>query len=217
MAVSKALLSSVGSVPPSVLRRVREGFGYFITLAPDVRSQLFAEVGEMLRSGVAGIPLPPLAELSGLKSAQVGAIVTALAATISTFVQVEEDAGDFLEATRGKFFVPEDEEAVSWTLRETIGSTADWNSAFDLRKLANETLPSLAAFDVSIDLRLGFREDVLEHAVPVALVHLDTDGTGQEIWFQAARADVEMMLHELQTALRRIELAEQLYEQKLSR
>jgi hypothetical protein len=208
MAVSKALLTSVGNVPASAQRRIREGFGYLTALSPEVRKTLFAEVGEMIKSGVAGVHLQRFVELTSLKPAQVASTINALSATISTVVRVGATTEDFLSAARGKFFDPEDEPVVAWTVNETIANSEEWNAAFELRKLANETLPALASFDISVDLRFAFKDDTISHGVAVALIHLDTDANGQEVWFQAGRADVEMMREALETALRQMELAD---------
>jgi hypothetical protein len=216
MAVSKALLTNIGNVLPSAQRRIKEGFSYLTALAPETRNVLFAEVSEMLKSGAGGLHLKPFVDLTSLKPPQVASIINALSATITTVVQTEPTTEDFLSAARGKFFDPEDEAAVVWTVDEAIANSAEWRDAFDRRRLANETLPTLSSFDVSVDLRLSFEDDSIQHGVAVALVHLDTDANGQEVWFQAGRADVEMMLAQLESALRHMELAEQFFEKQRS-
>jgi hypothetical protein len=170
----------------------------------------------MLKAGGAGLHLKPFVDLTSLKPPQVASVINALSATITIIAQTEPTKEDFLSAATGKFFDPEDEAAVAWTVDEAIQNSAEWREAFDKRRLANETLPAISSFDVSVDLRLDFEDDHISDGVAVALVHLDTDANSQEVWFQAGRADVQMMLRQLERALRHMDLAEQFYNKRRS-
>jgi hypothetical protein len=214
MAPSKLLIGSIESVPNATRARMREGFGYLSELSPEVRKDLVARVTGTFMSGSNTINLEPLVAATSLKTSQVAAIVTALTATLGIAVQSEASSADFLTASKGKFFDPEDEAVVTSVVNEVVAGRAEARDAFEVRRLANETLPALSSFDVSVDLRLRFEDSRILDGIPVALIHLDTDATGQEIWFQAARAEVEMMLHELQKTLRQMDLAEEFKKQR---
>jgi hypothetical protein len=74
--------------------------------------------------------------------------------------------------------------------------------------LASEVLPALSIFETTVDLRLQFDGQRLKRAIPVALLHIDTDATNQELWFQVSRVQVERLINELQLTLARLKEAE---------
>jgi len=77
--------------------------------------------------------------------------------------------------------------------------------------LAAQTLPSLDTFDISVDLRLRFKDEQIQDAVSVAVVHLDTDATNRELWFQMTRGDVELVIEKLNSTLKQMDTAEKLH------
>jgi hypothetical protein len=83
-----------------------------------------------------------------------------------------------------------------------------YKRALEKQRLAGSVLPSLTMFDTLVDLRPSFGEGGFKFAIPIVLVHIDTDVTGQEVWFQAGKAQLENIIRELQEALNRIEVAE---------
>ena len=78
--------------------------------------------------------------------------------------------------------------------------------------LESEVLPYLLDLDVTVDLRLGYGPtgNNVEFAVPVAMLHVDTDSYNQEIWFQAGMTQVETMIERLQVAAERMKAADSL-------
>jgi hypothetical protein len=52
--------------------------------------------------------------------------------------------------------------------------------------------------------------------VSVAVVHIDTDGTNQEIWCQLSRSDINVMLEKLRNAAKEMDLAEELLKKAIS-
>ena len=72
---------------------------------------------------------------------------------------------------------------------------------------SGETLPSLAAFDITVDVRIAFEDQAIVDGVAVVIVHVDTDADGGELWFQASKAQMERLKKDVDTALRRMELA----------
>jgi hypothetical protein len=75
-------------------------------------------------------------------------------------------------------------------------------------RIANALLPSLTRFESTIDLRLGFEKSELGFAVPVALMHVDTDAEGEELWFQVTQRQLEALIKDLEEARRRMDQAE---------
>ena len=78
--------------------------------------------------------------------------------------------------------------------------------------LESEVLPYLLDFEVAVDLRLGYGPtgENVEFAVPVAMVHVDTDSYNQEVWFQAGITQIETMIERLQMAAERMKAADSL-------
>ena len=78
--------------------------------------------------------------------------------------------------------------------------------------IESEVLPYLMEFEATVDIRLEFgaRGNSVELAVPLAMIHVDTDSYRQEIWFQAGIAQVETMIERLQLVAERMKSAEDL-------
>ena len=81
-------------------------------------------------------------------------------------------------------------------------------SAFRKVDLSSRLLPSLDDFELEVDVRLEFEKEQIGLAVPIVLAHIDTDATGQEIWFQMTRMQVEKLLENLKSVSARLEQAE---------
>lgn len=74
--------------------------------------------------------------------------------------------------------------------------------------LPGQVLPSFTDFEIAIDVRIAFEDHGVYESVPVAIVHIDTDASGGEIWFQASKAQMERLKSSVDTAIKRMELAE---------
>jgi hypothetical protein len=59
-----------------------------------------------------------------------------------------------------------------------------------------------------VDIRIGFDNDEIALAVPVVLVHIDTDSKDQEIWFQMSKGQLKTAIEDLTKILLRVEAAE---------
>ena len=62
--------------------------------------------------------------------------------------------------------------------------------------------------EIVIDLRMAFEQQAVFEAVPVAIVHIDTDADNEEMWFQASRAQLERLRIDIDEAIKRMEVAE---------
>jgi hypothetical protein len=69
-------------------------------------------------------------------------------------------------------------------------------------------LPFLSNFEVAVDLRMGFEQEAVVDAVSVAVVHIDTDVNGKEIWFQASKQQMEELKSDIEDAIKRMDTAE---------
>jgi hypothetical protein len=69
-------------------------------------------------------------------------------------------------------------------------------------------LPSLVDFETAVDVRLRFEKGQIKAGVPVVLVHIDTDATHEELWFQMTKAQAERLCTSLNDLLKDLEKAE---------
>lgn len=74
--------------------------------------------------------------------------------------------------------------------------------------MPSQVLPFLADVEIVVDLRMAFEDQKISEAVPVAIVHVDTDAEGEEIWFQVSRSQMERLRNDVDAAIKRMELAE---------
>lgn len=85
----------------------------------------------------------------------------------------------------------------------------DIKQALQRSTLADEVLPSLTVLSTTVDLRPSFEEGQVKLVVPVALLLLATDAAEQRVWCQLNKAQLEQVIKDLRSTLRRMEQAEQ--------
>ena len=83
-----------------------------------------------------------------------------------------------------------------------------FKQVMDRSRLASEVLPSLLEFESTVDIRLGFEKGRVAVFMPVALLHIDTDAQGQEVWLQLTRLQLEKIAEDLQETLKQMVEAE---------
>jgi hypothetical protein len=83
--------------------------------------------------------------------------------------------------------------------------------ALQLSSLVAEGLPILTEFETTVDIRPAFDKEnnTITMAVPVLIMHLDTDKYGAEIWLQINKRQLEKIIDDLKTALHQMNKAEQ--------
>jgi len=74
--------------------------------------------------------------------------------------------------------------------------------------LPAQVLPYMSDVEVAVDLRMAFEEEAVLEAVPVAIVHIDTDADGEEIWFQASIQQMRQLKNDVEEAIKRMEAAD---------
>jgi hypothetical protein len=85
---------------------------------------------------------------------------------------------------------------------------SDISRAIRRAALPAQVLPYIANVEIVVDLRLAFEEGRVLDAVPVAVVHIDTDAQGGELWFQASRRQLERLKIDVDDALKQMDAAE---------
>lgn len=85
---------------------------------------------------------------------------------------------------------------------------ATLTGSFRRAEMSSEVLPSLTTFETTIDVRIAFEADRVALALPVLLLHIDTDATNRELWFQMSRRQVEKAIDDLRKAVEQMDHAE---------
>jgi hypothetical protein len=97
---------------------------------------------------------------------------------------------------------------ITVVLNELDSDRSSVTSALRRTSLASRLLPSLTDLGCVVDVRIGFDNDQVALAVPVVLVHIDTDSSRQEIWFQMSKGQLQTAIEDLTKTLLRVEAAE---------
>lgn len=103
----------------------------------------------------------------------------------------------------------DDAQVAGELLKALLRGTPEIQDTFRRAAMSGELLPALAEFETVVDVRLSFKEgDAVELAVPVLLVHIDTDASNRELWFQMSKKQVQKAIDDLTKALSQIQAAE---------
>jgi hypothetical protein len=74
--------------------------------------------------------------------------------------------------------------------------------------LPAQVLPHISDVEIVVDLRVAFEEQAVIEAVPVAIVHIDTDVDGKEIWFQSSKQQMQQLKSDIDEAIKKMEVAD---------
>jgi hypothetical protein len=138
--------------------------------------------------------------------------MTALSVTLGLLSDNVASAEEFVQAGRDIIFDAASEPTVRAIADIIIRQRPMLARAMARHQLAAEVLPSLAQFEVMVDLRIRFNNNAPDEFVSVAVVHIDTDGM-QELWLQLSKSDITIMLDKLTKASKEMDLAENLISQ----
>ncbi|BAL77072.1 putative methylase/helicase [Bradyrhizobium cosmicum] len=200
----------LANYPREALEFFRNGFAATAGLDEKKRSEVLAQLIERFKSGGRRIDGEEIAELAGLSKRDADSVAGAYTIVIGLLSESKATPEDFIEAAKDVFVPPEYADVAIWMARSVCADRDAITSVVERTALTSAVLPSLMLFNTAIDLRLRIVDGKVQAAAPVVLVHLDTDGEGQEIWFQMASADVQMVIKRLNKALDDMKIAEKL-------
>lgn len=196
----------LSSVPRAFRDQAEKGF---LVLA-EVSKQHYAE---LLRAVVVALESkkPPLEELEKslkLPVSDLNALFAASMLTVPLLSQggtAEEFMGSAVKSgIISKDLVPKIQPFVDTIIAER----AQIGRAMRRASLPAQILPYISDVEVVVDLRMAFEDKVVLEAVPVAIVHIDTDADREEIWFQASIHQMQQLKNEIDEAIKRMEAAE---------
>ncbi len=107
-----------------------------------------------------------------------------------------------------EILAPSDQADITSLLNEIDQHRPALSEGLRRSHLAARLLASFSDLNSVVDIRLDFDKDQIAVAVPVLLVHIDTDVDDQEIRFQMSRKQLEAVVEDLKQALTRLEAAE---------
>lgn len=200
----------ISDMPEALQKRVRSGFAVASSLSEEQLRTGVSTFTKTLDRGSSTFDPEPLEKMLGTSKRDTGSLVTAISVVVGLLTQIRVDSDAFVRAFSGKLFEQKDTPAFA-TVADVVNQDRDrLDKSIERRYLAAQTLPSLSSFDVSIDLRLRFEGVEIREGVPVAVVHIATDGDPQ-LWVQLTEADVSLIIEKLETVSKQMSSAAEMF------
>jgi hypothetical protein len=211
--VVNQLSEEISALPTRASVATRQGFAVASAL-PEINRQKAVELMlSSVRSSRAGFDTESVSNETNLSLRDAGRLMTALSVTLGLLSENVASSEEFVQAGRGTIFDAASEPTVRAIADIIIRERPTLAKEMARHQLAAEVLPSLAQFDVTVDLRVRFNNDKADEFVSVAVVHIDTDGNNQELWLQLSKSDITTMLDKINKAAREMDLVENLISQ----
>ena len=112
------------------------------------------------------------------------------------------------EATRTGLLAPDIGQAIEPFAESVVEKRGELRRIMRRAALTAQVMPSLSNVEIAVDVREDFEEHEVYEAVPVAMLHFDTDSNNTEIWFQASKSQMEQLRKDIDVAIKQIETAE---------
>lgn len=212
-----SIAESFSQVPVNYRHFLRRGYEVAGRVDPALHGALLQIAASSYEEGGA-FGTPENAEL-GIKLGVDPEFVPALLASTTTLLvavaQMRRGAAEFVEAAVASEIIPvASRDAIHRLATRAESDRATSRIALQRADLRKEVLPSLSVLETSVDLRLGFTDSRIELAVPVVVVHIDTDAMTQELWFQMSKGQLEALITHLTRLKDEVAQAEQLFKDR---
>jgi hypothetical protein len=201
------LKSRISEYPEEALAYFDSGFTAASTLRPDAHALIIKEFIVNFGRGTRrldGASLRSVVPLSVKEAEQVASTYTIVIGLLSESTATPDD---FVEAARGRLFRPENEATARMIAEFICASRMELDLAVERAQIAGQILPSFATLDFAVDVRLRIANGRVKTAVPIFVVHIDTD-TEDHLWFQMTQGDVQELIKKLTKALEDVEAAQ---------
>lgn len=201
---------SLKGLPPQVIRLVRRG----LTLVSKIPEQDLSKIIEEVISHMAGghiIDTEIIGDRFKLSKGDARDLSIAISTIIGMLSENSPTADEVMRAAVNANILDAGQtEAVRPFLGLILGRKTTIDDAMDRGNLSGGVLPSLTRFEGTIDARIGFEKNKPKIAVPVAVIHFDTDAENQEIWFQIGKIQLDGLIKNLQELATQLDAAEAL-------
>jgi hypothetical protein len=204
--LERPIADVLGRMPRSFRDQAEKGF----TVLAGVGPQFYAEI---LQAVLVGLETqePPLEELQKSLKLPPNDLSALFAAAMLTVPMLGQgiDGPEFIDgAVKQGIISQQTASKIKPFIDAVIAQSTPIGKAIRRTALPARVLPYVSNVDIAIDLRIGFEKGAVEDAVPVAVIHIDTDIVGQEIWFQASRQRMLQLKNDIDEALKQMEAAE---------
>jgi hypothetical protein len=202
------LEEAFAEMPEGVKSFLREGFAVFSRLPEKSFTDVLAVVLDSIQSG-SGVGENELASRLGLGREDARVLLASMT-LLSTIIATREETAEQLVrlAANSKLIESNYVDSAITFFRAVVADRSSVKRSMERSSVASEVLPSLLDFETTVDLRLEFERGRVNESLPIALVHLDTDAQGGEVWLQLNKMQVEKIIKDLQETLRKMEEAE---------
>lgn len=197
-------------LPPRIKRLLRSSFGVLVSFDGEKRSAVVAHTAAAITTPGYGFDEIKFSESFGVTAEQASHIAngaTFLSALVSGFSELT--SAELLEKLAAHdLFAPENREKLAEWLDYLRSNSERFLAEIETGSLTNRVLPTLARFELSVDIRLAESPTNKPPATPVIVAVLDTDAEGQIVWFQMSKAQLMRMQSQLGSILQQLERAE---------
>lgn len=202
------LVRRLSEYPREPLTYFKNGFSIASRLSEDARKLVLPELLKNFKRGRRHVGGAALRVVTGLPAREAEQLAAVYSIIIGLLSESAATPADFVAAAKGILFDAE-HEVVATSIADAIcAQREEISTAITRAQLAGEVLPSLDTFEVVTDLRIRFAEGQIKTLVPVAIVHVDTDGPEQELWLQLSVGDIEEIVKKLSEALTELKEAD---------
>lgn len=195
-------------MPATIKAFIGDGFRVLSKLPKEKREEVRRVTVESLEAGN-NMEETALASRLDISKTQARSLLAATTLFATFLLNTDEKPEQMVtNGIEAKVIQPDDSAAVLTFYEAIERDRSALKDALERSRFSGEVLPSLDEFETTVDIRLGFEKGRLSFAAPIALIHVDTDARGQEVWLQVTKRQVEQILRELQETLRRMDEAE---------
>jgi hypothetical protein len=204
------LARRIARYPKDALPFFQAGFATASKISEETIKLALKELIANLTIGKRRVDGSAIQHIIKLPEREADQLATALSLVVGLLSDSQGSAEDLISSGRGILFQPEFENVASILANVIVSNRAEIQHAVERAQLAGEVLPSLRLFEAVVDVRLRIADGAVGMFVPVALVHIDTDGRNHEIWLQLSRGEVEDTIKKLTACLEGMKVADSL-------
>jgi hypothetical protein len=205
--IERPLADSLSEVPRAFRIQAQSGFKVLASVSKQHYAEILKAVVVVLESRKA--PLEELEKHLGLSQSDLSSLIAASMLTVPILGSSGGTPEEFLAALVKVDLVPAELVPNIRPFIETVvAERLQLGRAMRQAALPSQVLPFLSDVEIVVDLRVGFEGDAVLDTVPVAVLHIDTDADGAEIWFQASKSQMERLKLDIDEAVKRMEAAE---------
>jgi hypothetical protein len=194
-------------MPPAFRSFLQKGFAELAVLPFEKVQKLSALVTSGFEP-VDDVTVSESATLLNVPKEEVSKILGALSLLIA-FTTRRTDVDIVLQQGSAAGAVPADHLPALLELAARLAERkAEYKEALEIASLAREVAPSLEGFDLTVELRFSFEDNLPTRSVPVVLCSLRTDSKKNRAFFQLRKQEVIKLIDQLSRAVRQVEALE---------